>query len=223
MCAPTGEQCCTARQKASTRSREPSRTAWMMSVPVQHTRTHVAPWRARCAEHADGALRSEPRAWLWRRAVGARRRRRVALVAELAEDVRDEARALEGLADGLWRGEQTLEEHLVLVERGAALDARRAQPARRRADEVRPARDVAAGARDRASRVLDERAGHEVRAHVARLARLHELAVAIVDEEHHLRVVVNQETIKRSSRGNPEAIKEARRGRRTVDQSMEEK
>mmetsp|Transcript_46457 Transcript_46457/g.149757 ORF Transcript_46457/g.149757 Transcript_46457/m.149757 type:complete len:211 (-) Transcript_46457:668-1300(-) len=116
-------------------------------------------------------------------------RRRIALVPEAAHRLGDQEGALESLAHDLGRVEEPLKERARHAERRAALHARSRQPTTRGRDEVGAARHVAARGGERAARVLDERSGDEVRADVARLLNLDELAVAVVHKQDERRVM----------------------------------
>lgn len=126
--------------------------------------------------------------------------------------LRHQFRALEGLADHAGRHEQALEQRAVQVEGGTSLHARRAQSDFRGVDEGFLASDVPTRWRQRASEVLDQRPGDEVRADMTRLQLLHQLAVAVVHEydevsplllELHVEVLAHASDLLHWYRGPP--------------------
>ena len=111
-------------------------------------------------------------------------------IAQLSEHRGHQLGADQGLGHHLGGQKQALKQQAIAIKTGAALtaDSRGREPAASPFHQLGPTRHIAAGGGDRAAEILDQGAGDQIRPNSRGLARLHQLAVAVVHEHQATRL-----------------------------------
>ena len=107
------------------------------------------------------------------------------LIAQQFHDLGGKNGSFDGLSHGVGGQEEALIEQTVLTQGTAALaaDAGDGEPLGSAFHQVAASGNVAAGGSKTAAGILDEGTDHQVSPHVGGLQSLHELAVAVVDQD----------------------------------------